>query len=187
SEDRASSIEHLVSSLLAPPPYGKRWARRWLDLARYADTNCYEKDRPRNIWPWRDWVVKALNADMPFDEFTIEQLAGDMLPDATVEQRLATGFHRNTMLNEEGGIDPLEFRFHAMTDRVATTGTTWLGLTVGCAQCHTHKFDPIPQREYYQFMAFLDNADEPEIEVPTPELQARRTELEKQAAAREAE
>jgi hypothetical protein len=166
AEDRVSSIEHLVSTLLASPQYGERWARRWLDLARYADTNGYEKDRARSIWPWRDWVVKALNADMPFDEFTIEQLAGDMLPHATVEQRLATGFHRNTMLNEEGGIDPLEFRFHAMTDRVATTGTTWLGLTTGCAQCHTHKFDPISHREYYQLMAFLNNADEPDMELP---------------------
>ncbi len=115
-------------------------------------------------------MIAALNADMPFDQFTIEQLAGDMLPDATLAQRIATGFHRNTMLNEEGGIDPLEFRFHAMIDRVATTGTVWLGLTVGCAQCHTHKYDPIPHREYYQFMAFLNNADEPELEVPLPEL-----------------
>lgn len=166
ASDPASSIEHLVTHLLASPQYGERWARRWLDLARYADTNGYEKDRARSIWPWRDWVVKALNADMPFDEFTIEQLAGDMLPNATPEQRIATGFHRNTMLNEEGGIDPLEFRFHAMTDRVATTGTTWLGLTTGCAQCHTHKFDPISHREYYQLMAFLDNADEPDFELP---------------------
>ena len=114
-------------------------------------------------------MIKALNADMPFDQFTIEQLAGDMLPNATREQTIATGFHRNTMLNEEGGIDPLEFRFHAMTDRVATTGTTWLGLTVGCAQCHTHKYDPIPHREYYQLMAFLNNADEPELDLPRPD------------------
>ena len=102
------------------------------------------------IWPYRDWVIEALNDDMPFDQFTIEQLAGDMLPGATLEQRIATGFHRNTMLNEEGGVDPLEFRLHAVTDRVATTGTVWLGLTLDCCQCHTHKFDPIAQREYYQ-------------------------------------
>ena len=110
-------------------------------------------------------MIQALNADMPFDQFTIEQLAGDLLPGATLSQKIATGFHRNTMLNEEGGIDPLEFRFYAMTDRVATTGTVWLGLTLGCAQCHTHKFDPIPHREYYQFMALLNNADEPEMTV----------------------
>jgi hypothetical protein len=168
-----ASIERLVSELLASPQYGERWARRWLDLARYADTNGYEKDRARSIWPWRDWVIQALNADMPFDRFTIEQLAGDMLPQATAEQLIATGFHRNTMLNEEGGIDPLEFRFHAMTDRVATTGTTWLGLTTGCAQCHTHKFDPITHREYFQMMAFLNNADEPDFELPDDTLDAQ--------------
>ena len=149
------------------PHYGERWARRWLDLARYADTNGYEKDRPRSIWPYRDWVIKALNDDLPFDQFTIEQLAGDMLPGATLDQRIATGFHRNTMLNEEGGIDPLEFRWHAVNDRVATTGTVWLGLTLNCCQCHTHKFDPISQQEYYQLSAFLNNCDEPTIDVPS--------------------
>ena len=127
------AYERQVDRLLASPHYGERWARRWLDVARYADTNGYEKDRPRSIWPYRDWVIRALNSGMPFDRFTVEQLAGDMLPGAGVSQRVATGFHRNTMLNEEGGIDPLEFRFYAMTDRVATTGTVWLGLTIGCA------------------------------------------------------
>ncbi|HQX50923.1 MAG TPA: DUF1549 domain-containing protein [Planctomycetaceae bacterium] len=136
----------LVDALLTRPEYGERWARRWLDLARYADTNGYEKDRERLIGAYRDWVINSVNDDMPFDQFTIEQLAGDMLPDATQSQRITTGFHRNTMPNEEDGIDPLEFRFHAMTDRVATTGTTWLGLTTGCAQCHTHKYDPITHR-----------------------------------------
>src|SRR5262249_18304682 len=106
------AYEKVVDRLLQSPHYGERWARRWLDLARYADTNGYEKDRPRSIWPWRDWVIHALNRDLPFDQFTVEQLAGDLLPNATQEQRIATGFHRNTMLNEEGGIDPLEFRFH---------------------------------------------------------------------------
>jgi hypothetical protein len=168
-----NAYEALVDRLLESPHYGERWARRWLDLARYADTNGYEKDRPRSIWPYRDWVINALNADMPFDQFTIEQLAGDMLPNATLTQRIATGFHRNTMLNEEGGIDPLEFRFHAMTDRVGTTGTTWLGLTVMCAQCHSHKYDPISQREYYELMAFLDNADEPELDLPDQALDRR--------------
>lgn len=165
-----------VDELLASPAYGERWARKWLDLARYADTNGYEKDRTRQIWPWRDWVVKALNDDMPFDEFTVEQLAGDMLPGATASQLIATGFHRNSMLNEEGGIDPLEFRFHAMADRMGVTGATWLGLTLHCAQCHTHKFDPIPHKEYFSTMAFLNNADEPDFSIPPPdaEQQERR-------------
>ncbi|HRX79327.1 MAG TPA: DUF1549 domain-containing protein, partial [Pirellulaceae bacterium] len=130
------AYDKLVDQLLRSKHYGERWARLWLDLARYSDTNGYEKDRPRTMWPYRDWVIKALNDDMPFDQFTIEQLAGDMLPGATNDQLVATGFHRNTMLNEEGGIDPLEYRFYAMVDRVATTGTVWMGLTTGCAQCH---------------------------------------------------
>lgn len=174
AQDRQKAVSALADKLIALPAYGERWARKWLDLARYADTNGYEKDRDRSIWPYRDWVINALNADMPFDRFTIEQLAGDMLPGATVEQKIATGFHRNTMLNEEGGIDPLEFRFNAMVDRVATTGTVWLGLTVGCAQCHTHKFDPIPHKEYFGMMAFLNNADEPELEIPAADA-AQRT------------
>ena len=133
SDAAPDAYERLVDGLLASPHFGERWARPWLDLARYSDTNGYEKDRTRSIWPYRDWVIQALNADMPFDEFTIEQLAGDMLPHATPQQKIATGFHRNTMLNEEGGIDPLEYRYYAMVDRVATTGTAWLGLTVACA------------------------------------------------------
>lgn len=168
-----AAYAELVDHLLGLPQYGERWARRWLDLARYADTNGYEKDRDRTMWPYRDWVVRALNADMPFDQFTIEQVAGDMLPNATVDQKIATGFHRNTMLNEEGGIDPLEFRFYAMTDRVATTGTTWLGLTTTCCQCHTHKYDPITQREYYGLMAFLNNADEPDLNLPDTAAEQR--------------
>ena len=175
--------QELTDHLLQRPEYGERWARVWLDLARYADTNGYEKDRPRSIWPYRDWVVNAINQDMPFDQFTVEQLAGDMLPNATVSQKIATGFHRNSMLNEEGGIDPLEFRFHAMTDRVAVTGTTWLGLTTGCAQCHTHKYDPITHREYYAFMAFLNNADEPSVSLPT-DSQNEATKSRKTEAAR---
>ena len=161
--------EKAVDRLITSPQYGERWARKWLDLARYADTNGYEKDNPRSIWPYRDWVIKALNDDMPFDRFSIEQVAGDLLPGATTDQRIATGFHRNTMLNEEGGIDPLEFRYNAMVDRVATTGATWLGLTLQCCQCHTHKYDPIPHREYFSMMAFLDNADEPALELPHPD------------------
>ena len=129
TDQKPGAYERLVDRLLASSHFGERWAQPWLDLARYADTNGYEKDRPRSIWPWRDWVIEAINRDLPFDQFTIEQLAGDMLPNATRAQRVATGFHRNTMVNEEGGIDPLEFRFHAVVDRVNTTATTWLGLT----------------------------------------------------------
>jgi Protein of unknown function (DUF1549)/Protein of unknown function (DUF1553)/Planctomycete cytochrome C len=187
ADTRPDAYERQVDRLLASPRYGERWARRWLDLARYADTNGYEKDRQRSIWPYRDWVIRAFNLDLPFDRFTIEQLAGDMLAGASQSLKVATGFHRNTMLNEEGGIDPLEFRFYAMTDRVATTATVWLGLTLGCAQCHTHKFDPLPQREYYQFMALLDNADEPELSVPTAGVARRRRELEARIAALEAD
>jgi hypothetical protein len=183
SED---AYERYVDGLLSSPQYGERWARKWLDLARYADTNGYEKDRPRTVWPYRDWVIAALNADQPFDQFTIEQLAGDLLPTPTESQRIATGFHRNTMLNEEGGIDPLEFRFHALTDRVATTGAVWLGMTIGCAQCHTHKYDPVTHTEYYQLLAFLNNADEPELEVPTATVLAQRAALTKTIEEREA-
>ncbi|MES2660711.1 MAG: PSD1 and planctomycete cytochrome C domain-containing protein [Verrucomicrobiota bacterium] len=165
------AYEKIVDRLLSSPHYGERWARRWLDLARYADTNGYEKDRERQIWPWRDWVIRSLNADMPFDEFTVKQLAGDMLPAATADDITATGFHRNSMLNEEGGADPLEYRYHAMTDRVATTGTTWLGLTVGCAQCHTHKYDPILHTEYFGMMAFLNNADDIHQDLTDPNSQ----------------
>jgi mono/diheme cytochrome c family protein len=182
SDPAPDAYERMIDRLLASPHYGERWARRWLDLARYADTNGYEKDRVRNMWPYRDWVIRALNCDMPFDQFTVEQLAGDMLPGATIDQRIATGFHRNTMLNEEGGIDPLEFRFYAMVDRANTTATVWMGLTLGCAQCHTHKFDPIPHADYYKQFAFLNNADEPTIEIPQPDLVARRADIERRIA-----
>jgi len=180
------AYERLVDRLLESEHYGERWARVWLDLARYADTNGYEKDRPRSIWKYRDWVVDALNADMPFDEFTIQQLAGDMLPDATESSRIATGFHRNTMLNEEGGIDPLEFHFYAMVDRVATTGAVWMGLTVGCARCHSHKYDPISHTDFYRLMALLNNADEPDLIVKDEAVAAQRREIEEQIAALEA-
>ena len=168
------AYERLVDRLLASKHYGERWARRWLDLARYADTNGYEKDRPRSIWPYRDWVVKALNEDMPFDRFSIKQLAGDMLPNATADDLIATGFHRNTMLNEEGGIDPNEYRFYAMVDRVGVTGTTWMGLTLNCAQCHTHKYDPILHTDFYSLMALLNNADEPTYAIPTPDIEQQQ-------------
>src|SRR5688500_5709565 len=134
ADSSPDAYEKLVDRLLASPHYGERWARQWLDVARYADTNGYEKDRPRNIWPYRDWVINALNRDLPFDRFTVEQIAGDLLPNPTPEQIVATGFHRNTMINEEGGIDMEEFRWKAVVDRIETTGKTWLGLTLQCAQ-----------------------------------------------------
>jgi cytochrome c553 len=185
-DDSAAAFEKVVDHLLASPHYGERWARRWLDLARYADTNGYEKDRGRTVWPYRDWVIKALNDDMPFDRFSIEQLAGDMLPNPTRDQMVATTFHRNTMLNEEGGIDPLEFRYYAVVDRANVNGTVWLGLTMGCAQCHTHKFDPISHTEYFRLLSFMNNADEPDLELPTAEQTKRRAELESQIAKLEA-
>lgn len=177
------AYDKLVDRLLAMPQYGERWARRWLDLARYSDTNGYEKDRPRSMWPYRDWVIQAFNSDMPFDRFTIAQLAGDLIPDKTQESLIATGFHRNTMLNEEGGIDPLEFRYYSLVDRVSTTGKTWLGLTVQCAQCHTHKYDPITHREYYQLMAFFDNADEPTYLIKPADFDKRKQEVNTKIAA----
>ncbi len=151
------AYEAVVKRLLASKHYGERWGRHWLDQARYADSNGYTIDSARLMWPYRDWVIAALNADMPFDRFTIEQLAGDLLPNATKAQKVATGFHRNTLINEEGGVDAEQMRIEAAMDRTATTGTVWLGLTVGCAQCHTHKFDPIPHREYYQLYSFFNS------------------------------
>ena len=180
SDQRPDAYERLVDQLLASPRYGEKWAREWLDLARYADTNGYEKDRPREIWHYRDWVIRALNEDIPYDQFTIEQLAGDMLPNATMDQKIATGFHRNTQLNEEGGIDPLEFRFYAAVDRVATTGTVWMGLTTGCAQCHTHKYDPITHDEYFGIMALLDNVEEPDLLLYSDNQLKRKAAVEKQ-------
>jgi mono/diheme cytochrome c family protein len=161
--------ERLVDRLLASPHYGERWGRHWLDLARYADSNGFNIDAPRSIWKYRDWVIGAFNRDLPFDQFTIEQIAGDLLPKPTRDQLIATGFHRNTLINEEGGIDLEQFRVESLVDRVNTTGAVFLGLTLGCAQCHDHKFDPIAQREYYQLLAFYNNADEPTLEVPTSE------------------
>ncbi len=171
------AYENAVDRLLASPHYGEHWARRWLDLARYADTNGYEKDSPRVMWKYRDWVINALNRDMPFDEFTVEQIAGDLLPNATLDQRIATGFHRNTMINQEGGVDVEEYRWEALHDRVATTGTVFLGLTTGCARCHDHKYDPLSQKEYYQLAAFFNNADDLDIELATPDQLQKRDSL----------
>ena len=187
-KDKApDAYERLVDRLLASKHYGERWARRWLDLARYADTNGFEKDRPRSIWPYRDWVVKSLNEDMPFDQFSIKQLAGDMFPQPTADDLVATGFHRNTMLNEEGGIDPNEYRFYAMVDRVSVTGTTWMGLTLNCCQCHTHKYDPILHTDYYSVMALLNNADEPTYPIPTPDIDQKQKSHAAKIAAMETE
>ncbi|MFN0085382.1 MAG: DUF1549 domain-containing protein, partial [Blastocatellia bacterium] len=147
----------LVDRLLASPHYGERWGRHWLDQARYADSNGYTIDGDRVMWPYRDWVIKALNDDLPFDRFTIEQLAGDLLPQPAKAQMVATGFHRNTFINEEGGVDREQARVEQVMDRANTTGAVWLGLTVGCAQCHSHKFDPISHKEYYQLFAFFNS------------------------------
>jgi mono/diheme cytochrome c family protein len=174
ADARPGAYERLVDRLLASPHYGERAGRHWLDLARYADSNGYSIDAPRSMWPYRDWVLGALNRDMPFDQFTVAQLAGDLLPGATMQQKVATGFHRNTPINEEGGIDREQFRVESIIDRVNTTGAVFLGLTVGCCQCHDHKYDPLTQREYYQLFAFLNNADEPVLELGTPEELQRR-------------
>ncbi|HEX4646520.1 MAG TPA: DUF1549 domain-containing protein, partial [Verrucomicrobiae bacterium] len=182
ADKSADAYEKVVERLLASPHHGEQWGRHWLDVARYADSNGFEKDLPRSIWPYRDWVINAINRDLPFDEFAIEQMAGDLLPNATLEQKIATGFHRNSMLNEEGGVDPEEFRVAAIINRVETTGKAFLGLTINCAQCHSHKYDPISQKEYYQFFAFLNNDDEPMLEVPSRKQQERRAEILSEAA-----
>jgi len=167
NDQRPDAWEQLIERLLASPHYGERWGRHWLDQARYADSNGYSIDSERPMWPYRDWVIEALNKDMPFDQFTIEQLAGDLLPNATKSQQIATAFHRNTLINEEGGTDREQFRNEAVVDRVNTTGAVWLGLTVGCAQCHTHKFDPISHREYYQLFSFFNQSEDVNNRGPT--------------------
>jgi mono/diheme cytochrome c family protein len=177
NDDSPDAWEKLVDRLLASPHYGERWGRHWLDLARYADSNGYSIDAPRSIWKYRDWVLDAFNRDLPFDRFVVEQIAGDLLPGATLEQRIATGFHRNTQINQEGGIDEEQFRVEAVVDRVNTTGTALLGLTVGCCQCHDHKFDPLSQREYYQLFAFFNSCDEPTLELASAEQVRRRRDL----------
>lgn len=169
SDGRHDAYEQLVERLLSSPHFGERWGRHWLDLARYADSDGYEKDTPRPYaYRYRDWVIDAINRDLPFDQFTVEQIAGDLLPDATQPQRIATGFHRNTLTNKEGGVDQEEYRVAATVDRVNTLGSIWLGLTLGCAQCHTHKYDPLTQREYYQFFAFFNSIQEQDTPAPSP-------------------
>lgn len=190
ADTRPDAYERVVDRLLASPHFGERWARLWLDLARYADSNGFEADRLRTMSAYRDWVIDAFNTDMPFDRFTIEQLAGDMLPDATRAQRIASGFHRNAMTNEEGGVDPAEALYEVLVDRVNTTSTVWLGSTVACAQCHNHKYDPFSQKEYFRLMAFFANTAyhpgafndpnryaESVLDLATPEQDAQRDAL----------
>ncbi|MDG2383689.1 MAG: DUF1553 domain-containing protein [Pirellulaceae bacterium] len=176
--------EQLVEKLLASPHYGERWGRYWLDLARYADSDGYEKDEPRpHAYQWRDWVIRAINRDLPFDQFTEQQIAGDLLPGATPDVKLATGFHRNTLTNREGGIDKEEDRVKQVVDRTNTVSTVWLGLTFECAQCHTHKYDPITQHEYYQLYAFFNSSDETNFQLEPTRAQLADFEREKRQYA----
>ncbi len=176
------AYEKQVERLLASPHYGERWARHWLDAARYADSDGFEKDKMRNVWFYRDWVINALNQDKPYDQFIIEQIAGDLLPPqenlkATQDNLVATGFLRNSMINEEGGVDPEQFRMEAMFDRMEAIGKGILGVTIQCAQCHNHKFDPLKQEEYYRLFAFLNNSDEGSIITYTPAEQMKRANI----------
>jgi hypothetical protein len=197
-DDAPDAYERLVDGLLASPRYGEHMARYWLDAARYADTNGYHIDNERYMWPWRDWVIRSFNDNMPFDQFTVEQIAGDLLPNATRDQQIGSGFNRNHMINFEGGIIPEEYRIEYVTDRANTTGTVWLGLSVGCAKCHDHKYDPISQKEYYQFFAYFNTIEEqgidgrdgnsvPFMQVPSPEQETERTRLAEQLAAFDAQ
>ncbi len=194
NDQAPDAFEKVVDRLLASPHYGERFALPWLDAARYADSNGFQQDGDTFQWIWRDWVVKAINANMPFDRFTVEQLAGDLLPDATTDQKIATAFNRNHLLNGEGGAIPEEQRFNILFDRVDTTATNWLGLTVACAQCHDHKYDPITQRDYYSLLAAFNNVSEsgtapfspsrnrvatPSLDLSTPEQKATTAALDK--------
>ncbi len=169
SDNSTGSYEKQVNRLLSSPRFGEKWARHWLDAARYSDSDGYEKDLPRNQWPWRDWVIKAINADMPYDKFIIEQLAGDLLPNALQEQKVATGFLRNSMVNEEGAIIFEQFRTEGVIDRMDCLGKAVLGITLQCAQCHTHKFDPLTHKEYFSLFAFINNDYEKISPIYSPE------------------
>jgi len=177
ADTSAGAYERQIDRLLASPHYGERWGRHWLDGARYADSDGFEKDKPRQVWFYRDWVVNALNRDLPYDQFVIEQIAGDLLPNPSQDQLVATGFLRNSMINEEGGIDPEQFRMEAMYDRMDAIGKNILGVTIQCAQCHNHKYDPLKQEEYYRLFAFLNDSHEGSIAVYTPEQEMRRGEI----------
>ena len=191
ADESPAAYERVVDRLLASPRYGERMAIDWLNAARFSDTSGYQMDGPRQMWRWRDWVIDAFNSDMPFDQFTIEQCAGDLLPDPTLNQLIATGFHRNHRGNAEGGIIPEEYRVEYVVDRVETTSTVWLGLTLGCARCHDHKYDPLTQRDFYQFFAFFNNVPErgkarkwgnavPRIKAPTPAESRALSQLDRQ-------
>jgi hypothetical protein len=195
ADERPDAYERIVDQLLASPHYGERWGRHWLDVARYADSDGYTIDAPRTMWRYRDWVIHAMNSDMPFDRFVIEQIAGDMLPNPTTDQLVATGFNRNSPSNYEGGIDFEQYRVEAVVDRVSTVGAAFMALTVGCARCHDHKFDPISQKEFYQLTAYFNSTDEitteaerydfnrPMLTVPTPEEIARKRAFDAQWSA----
>jgi hypothetical protein len=196
--DPNAAYGQLVDRLLKSPRYGEHMAVSWLDAARYADTNGYFTDNDRTMWPWRDWVIHALNDNMPFDQFTIEQLAGDLLPDSTIDQKIATGFNRNHMVNNETGIIEEEFRVEYVVDRVDTTATVWMGLTLGCARCHDHKYDPVSQKDFYRFFAFFNNVPErglsgsggnsaPILKVPAGELQSQLEKVRRDVATAERE
>ncbi|MGH9632837.1 MAG: DUF1549 domain-containing protein, partial [Bryobacteraceae bacterium] len=196
SDKSPDAYEKVVDRLLGSPHYGERMAMQWLDLARYADTHGYHIDSHRDMWPWRDWVIRAFNQNMPYDRFTIEQLAGDLLPDATRDQRVATGFNRNHMINFEGGAIPEEYQNEYVVDRVETTSVVWLGMTMGCARCHDHKYDPIRQKEFYQFYAFFNSVPEkgldgmkgnaePYLQLPTPEQEQRLEQINREIEAAE--
>jgi hypothetical protein len=200
----ANAYEKVVDRLLSSPRYGERMATDWLDASRYADTNGYQVDRERDMWRWRDWVIKAFNENKPFDQFTIEQLAGDLLPNATLEQKIASGFNRNHRINMEAGSIPEEFFVEQVIDRVDTTSTVWLGLTMGCARCHDHKYDPVTAKDFYSMYAFFNNVAEqgvdrnnvlrnnvvntrPILKLPAPEVEKRLAEADKEIAAKKAE
>lgn len=172
--------EVFVDSLLAQPAFGEKWATWWLDMARYSDSKGYEKDQGRSIWEYRDWVIKALNKDMPYDQFTIEQLAGDLLPDPSLDQLIATAFHRNTMNNDEGGTDDEEFRVATVIDRVNTTFEVWQSTTIGCVQCHSHPYDPFKHEDYYNLMAFFNNSRDEDIPSEAPVLKFYTEEQQKE-------
>ena len=195
-QNEVTAYSELVDRLLKSPRYGEHMAVGWLDAARYADTNGYFTDNDRTMWPWRDWVINAFNQNMPFDQFTIEQLAGDLLPGSTIDQKIATGFNRNHMVNNETGIIEEEFRVEYVVDRADTTATVWMGLTVGCARCHDHKYDPISQKDFYRFFAFFNNVPErglsgsggnstPTLKVPAKELLSRLAKTRRKVASAE--
>ena len=197
ADDSPDAYEKHVDELLRSPHYGERMAMPWLDAARYADTHGYHIDSHREMWRWRDWVIQAFNDNMPFDQFTVEQLAGDLLPDPTPSQILATGFNRNHMINYEGGAIPEEYQVEYVVDRIETTSTVWMAATMGCARCHDHKYDPFKQKEFYRFFAFFNTIGEkgldgqtgnaaPVLELPSDEQRRERQELEERIAALEA-